>query len=185
MMFLIFLVMGFFVGSTYTMKGHSSFQSLALAVSDGDAPEVHKILLDLTKYSNRKIPKEYQNICIGMLFRAVQNNKFGVVQELLRFGVEVNVIHKKTGNSPLHYAVLFPDPRMLWVILQEKKINFDCVNFQGKTALDLTQKNKELFKQELIKEAIIAQRENRKMQLSSLLETEDKRRRVLRSTSKL
>ena len=71
----------------------------------------------LTTYGADLIFKNYIDMDEGLLYHAIQEKQFEIVEFLLKNGISAKYVNKKNGLTPLHHAVEKGDPKIAKLFL--------------------------------------------------------------------
>jgi ankyrin repeat protein len=95
--------------------------------------EAFQILIDNNAEVNPD--KKYSDIDCGPLYSAAGNDRFEIVQLLLKCGANINAINKENGETALHNAVKQGREKTVKLLVMNG-IDVNILDKNGKTALD-------------------------------------------------
>ena len=90
---------------------------------------------------NHNIEINYvNNDGISPMMEAINKGYIYIMNLLIEFGGDVNIINPNDGNTALHYAVINENKDALFILLNKGNCDLNIRNNKGETALDLAKK---------------------------------------------
>ena len=99
---------------------------------------------------SHKIEINYTNINgISPMMEAINKGYNYILNMLIKFGGDVNIINPNDGNTALHYAIINENKDALFLLFSSGNCDLNIKNKKGETALDITKKIDVVNKKEI------------------------------------